>query len=100
MNGQKMIVTSDTSFLGKHNLTLRKLIGEGSFAKVYLVKLGNEDGSSTTIASKVINKNQVSHTFVNKFLSRELDVLVKLNHPYIVKASMKYVYYTNLNNNN
>uniref|UniRef100_A0A2S2NFT7 Testis-specific serine/threonine-protein kinase 6 n=1 Tax=Schizaphis graminum TaxID=13262 RepID=A0A2S2NFT7_SCHGA len=95
-----MIVTSDQSFLERHNLKVWKKVGEGAFAKVYLVKFGNpEDENATTIATKVINMSRVSSKFVEKFLPRELDVLVKLKHPYIVQASMKKVYYTNRNNN-
>ncbi|XP_026808872.1 testis-specific serine/threonine-protein kinase 3-like [Rhopalosiphum maidis] len=81
-----MSATSDSSFLARYNFKVRKQIGEGSFSKVYLVKLGNEDGSSITIATKVINKNRVSPRFVEKFLPRELDLLVKLKHPYIVQV--------------
>ncbi|KAE9541603.1 hypothetical protein AGLY_003594, partial [Aphis glycines] len=82
-----MLATSDSSFLGKHKLQIWKKIGEGSFSKVYLTKVGDaEDKNPTMIATKVINKNRVSSKFVEKFLPRELDVLVKLKHPYIVQA--------------
>lgn len=87
-----MLATSDSSFLGKHKLQILKKIGEGSFSKVYLVKVGEaetDDKNPTMIATKVINKNRVSSKFVEKFLPRELDVLIKLKHPYIVQASMK-----------
>jgi testis-specific serine kinase len=85
-----MVVTSDTSFLGRHNLTVWQKVGEGSFAKVYLTKYGKtDDENAIMIATKVINKNRVSAKFAEKFLPRELDVLVKLKHPYIVQASIK-----------
>jgi len=87
-----MLATSDSSFLEKHKLQIWKKIGEGSFSKVYLAKVGEaeaEDKNPTMIATKVINKNRVSSKFVEKFLPRELDVLVKLKHPYIVQASIK-----------
>jgi len=84
-----MLVTSDSSFLAHRSLHIWKKIGEGSFSKVYLAKFGdNENDSATLIATKVINKNRVSNKFVEKFLPRELDVMVKLRHPYIVQASI------------
>lgn len=79
---------SDTSFLAKKQLHVWKKIGEGSFSKVYLTKfdeMANE--KLKLVATKVINKNRVSVKFVEKFLPRELDVLVKLKHPNIVQAS-------------
>ncbi|XP_025204918.1 testis-specific serine/threonine-protein kinase 4-like [Melanaphis sacchari] len=87
-----MLATSDSSFLGKHKLQVWKKIGEGSFSKVYLVKFGEpDDENAVMVATKVINKNRVSNKFVEKFLPRELDVLVKLKHPYIVKAILNSI---------
>jgi hypothetical protein len=57
---QAIIVTSDTSFLGRHNLTVWKKVGEDSFDKVYLTKFRKpEDENAITIATKVINKDRV-----------------------------------------
>jgi len=84
-----LFTTSDTSFLEKQKLHIWKKIGEGSFAKVYLSKfIGVTDDEVTLIATKVINKNRVSVKFVEKFLPRELDVLLKLKHSYLVQASI------------
>jgi len=84
-----MFSTSDSSFLTHRSLHLWKKIGEGSFSKVYLAKFGDIDNDKTTlIATKVINKNRVSTKFVEKFLPRELDVIIKLRHPFIVQASI------------
>jgi len=82
-----MFSTSDSSFLVHRRLHLWKKIGEGSFSKVYLAKFGDtEDDKVTLIATKVINKNRVSTKFVEKFLPRELDVMIKLRHPFIVQV--------------
>lgn len=82
-----MLVTSNTSFLAKQNYHLWKKIGEGSFSSVYLTKFGETvNGRLTLLATKIINKNRVSVKFVEKFLPRELDVLLKLRHPFIVQV--------------
>ncbi|CAI6373926.1 unnamed protein product [Macrosiphum euphorbiae] len=84
-----MLATSDSSFLAHRSLHIWKKIGEGSFSKVYLAIFGDtENDSGKLIATKVINKNRVSTKFVEKFLPRELDVMLKLRHPYIVQASL------------
>lgn len=87
---------SDESFLRHQRLSVWRKIGEGSFSKVYVSQLRplTPKTSTTTknktirlIATKVINKNRVSAKFVEKFLPRELDVLLKLRHPFLVQAS-------------
>lgn len=84
--------SSDSWFLRQHNLYIMKKIGEGSFSSVYLtrVKESSLNDKITLVATKIINKNRVSLKFVDKFLPRELDVLVKLKHPYIVKVCKVY----------
>ncbi|XP_076683702.1 testis-specific serine/threonine-protein kinase 6 [Andrena cerasifolii] len=64
---------------------LRKL-GEGSYAKVYLAeyKPETEPDKNNTLACKVIDTARAPRDFVRKFLPRELDILVKLNHPHVV----------------
>lgn len=83
-----MFSTPDSSFLAKQSLDILKKIGEGSFSKVYLAKCGETvDNRIIIVATKVINKNRVSMKFVEKFLPRELDVLLKLKHPFIIKVT-------------
>lgn len=84
-----MLVTSNTSFLEKQSLYEWKKIGEGSFSKVYLTKFGGVVKDKVIlVATKVINKNRVSVKFVEKFLPRELDVLLKLRHPFVVQVNI------------
>lgn len=88
---------SDESFLRHQRLHVWRKVGEGSFSKVYVsqFKATTPNTPTTTpnnkplrlIATKVINKNRVSAKFVEKFLPRELDVLLKLRHPFLVQAS-------------
>ncbi|XP_015369789.1 PREDICTED: uncharacterized protein LOC107165873 [Diuraphis noxia] len=88
-----MFYTSDSSFLAHRSLHLWKKIGEGSFSKVYLAKFGDtENDKATLIATKVINKNRVSTKFVEKFLPRELDVMIKLRHPFIVQMEKNFTF--------
>lgn len=64
---------------------MRKL-GEGSYAKVYLTEYTNakEPEKSQSLACKIIDTSKAPKDFVKKFLPRELDILVKLNHPHVV----------------
>lgn len=81
-------MSSITSFLNHQSLQLWRKIGEGSFSKVYLSRFGEiVDDRVMLVATKVINKSNVSVKFVEKFLPRELDVLFKLRHPFIVRVS-------------
>lgn len=89
-----MLMSSNTSFLDHQNLHLWRKIGEGSFSKVYLTRYGDiVEDKVTLIATKVINKSRVSEKFVEKFLPRELDILLKLRHPFIVRVSL-IIYFT------
>ncbi|XP_012144742.1 testis-specific serine/threonine-protein kinase 6 isoform X3 [Megachile rotundata] len=63
-----------------------KKLGEGSYAKVYLAEYRPETDPerNNTLACKVIDTVNAPKDFVRKFLPRELDILVKLNHPHVV----------------
>lgn len=75
---------------------LLEKLGQGSYAKVYLgdfkvIKAGNTDESNdetnshiTKLACKVIDTTKAPPAFVQKFLPRELDILLKLNHPHVI----------------
>jgi len=54
---------------------------------VYLAEYKPEHESETSnnfLACKVIDTANIAKDFVQKFLPRELDILVKLNHPHVV----------------
>lgn len=54
--------------------------------QVYLAeyKPGSDPDKNSTLACKVIDTGEAPKDFVKKFLPRELDILVKLNHPHVV----------------
>lgn len=56
-----------------------KLLGEGSFAKVYLAKW-----RETLVVAKVINED-ICDTYQKEFILRETDIMSKLHHPNIVQ---------------
>lgn len=56
-----------------------KLLGEGSFAKVYLAKW-----RETLVVAKVINED-ICDTYTKEFILRETDIMSKLHHPNIVQ---------------
>lgn len=91
MNDSMLLAMSNASLLARQNLQIWKKIGEGTFSKVYLTKYGDTvDDKVMLVATKIIDKNRVSAKFVAKFLPRELDILLKLSHPFIVKVSVLF----------
>ncbi|KAK5643699.1 hypothetical protein RI129_007544 [Pyrocoelia pectoralis] len=83
---------SEEATLQSRGYRLLKKLGEGSYAKVYLTEFKLQDGpvgenaskAQNNLACKVIDTLKAPKDFVKKFLPRELDVLVKLNHPHII----------------
>ncbi|RZC35391.1 Pkinase, and/or RNA pol L 2 domain containing protein [Asbolus verrucosus] len=61
--------------------------GEGSYAKVYLAEYhGHTDDKNKPrqLACKIVDTQKAPKDFVKKFLPRELDILVKINHPHLI----------------
>ena len=69
------------STLEVHGYTLGKTLGEGAYAKV---KLAISKKHNCNVAIKVINKRRASKEYLAKFLPREIQVLQRLKHPYLV----------------
>ncbi|XP_046826222.1 testis-specific serine/threonine-protein kinase 1-like [Vespa crabro] len=78
--------SSEEAVLLERGYKLTKKIGEGSYAKVYQAEYKSQYRSvkDCTLACKIIDTVKAPKDFVRKFLPRELDILVKLNHPHVV----------------
>ncbi|GBP56935.1 hypothetical protein EVAR_33992_1 [Eumeta japonica] len=78
---------SDIRLLQEKGYYLQKIVGEGSYAKVYkAVHMWNET-QHTVVACKLIDTAQGPREYLCKFLPRELDVLIRVDHPHIVNVS-------------
>ncbi|XP_050672326.1 testis-specific serine/threonine-protein kinase 1-like isoform X2 [Leptidea sinapis] len=77
---------SEQLTLSSRGYKIIKKINEGSYAKVYLAeyKNANKKNRVTILACKVIDTNTAPKDFVKKFLPREIEMLIKLNHPHLV----------------
>ncbi|XP_045492030.1 testis-specific serine/threonine-protein kinase 1-like isoform X1 [Colias croceus] len=89
----KVSIEDDLKLTGSEQLTLAtrgykmiKKINEGSYAKVYLAEYrnANKNDRLSVLACKVIDTNTAPKDFVKKFLPREIEMLIKLNHPHLV----------------
>ncbi|XP_012532700.1 testis-specific serine/threonine-protein kinase 1 isoform X3 [Monomorium pharaonis] len=77
---------SEEATLLARGYKLVKKLGEGCYAKVFLAeyKPERETEKNSVLACKIIDTANAPKDFVRKFLPRELDILVKLNHPHVV----------------
>ncbi|XP_061706413.1 testis-specific serine/threonine-protein kinase 3-like isoform X1 [Cydia pomonella] len=87
--GDKCDLTSpsDLAMLQEKGFILGKLIGEGSYAKVYKAVHMIDETHNTMLACKVIDTTGAPRDYLTKFLPRELDILIRLNHPHIVHVT-------------
>ncbi|EDV93283.1 testis-specific serine/threonine-protein kinase 1 [Drosophila grimshawi] len=76
---------SDIHALAKQGYTLGSKIGEGSHAMVVHANFDDRIGRNLKLACKVVDMAKAPNDFVMKFLPRELDVLTKLDHRYIIQ---------------
>lgn len=77
--------TSEELILSSKGYRILKILGEGSYAKVYLADYRTSTGPGKfQLACKIIDTRKAPRDFIKKFLPRELDILVKLNHPHII----------------
>lgn len=77
------LTTSEENILSNKGYEISAKLGEGAYAKVYLSEY-KRNGETTKLACKIVDVRKSSKTYVNKFLPRELDCLMKLKHPHIV----------------
>ncbi|XP_047517810.1 testis-specific serine/threonine-protein kinase 1-like isoform X5 [Pieris napi] len=76
---------SEENTLSAKGYKLTKFVGEGAYAKVYLTEYAAKEGANkVTLACKIIETSKAPKDFVVKFLPREIDVLIRLNHPHLI----------------
>jgi len=71
---------SKTNTLKSDGYIILGHIANGSYGEVRHAKHKNE----LNLVVKMIDTNQTSKEYVSKFLPRELDIIRKINHPYII----------------
>jgi len=72
-----------TMKISKSDFQFMKVVGRGSFGKVYLVK--KKDKPDVPLALKVLDKNVVSKRNLMIKTQAERDILEKITSPFIVK---------------
>ena len=65
------------------NLILEKCVGKGSFGEVYITSIKGYDKKK--LATKKLERDQIEGTEALKYLTNEIKILHKLDHPNIVK---------------
>lgn len=81
------------SSLSIHDFKLMKVLGKGSFGKVFLVRPNQNIGSSELFAMKVLRKADVVRRHQVEHTRTERKILEIVQHNYII--SLKYAFQTN-----
>lgn len=74
---------SNTNALKSEGYIILDHISHGSYGEVRHAKHISEENELNLVV-KIIDTNRTSKEYVSKFLPRELDVIRKINHPYII----------------
>lgn len=76
---------SEEQTLQSRGYKLAKKLGEGSYAQVFLAEFtGNAEEKQRALACKIVDISKAPKDFVKKFLPRELDILIRINHPHVI----------------
>ncbi|XP_062089252.1 serine/threonine-protein kinase AtPK2/AtPK19-like [Humulus lupulus] len=79
----------DDHSVGLEDFEILKVVGQGSFGKVYQVR---KSGTCEVYAMKVIRKDKTLEKNHVEYMKTERDILTKVNHPFIVQ--LKYSFQT------
>ncbi len=78
---------SDIKALQLNGFYLSKKIGKGAFATVYeAMFVDQKNGKKSKLACKIVNKAKTPRDFLSKFFQRELDILMKVEHRYLIQT--------------
>lgn len=80
-NAENLLSTKQK--ISKNDFQILKVVGRGSFGKVYLVK--KKDKTDVPLALKVLAKDVVAKRNLLIKTQAERDILEKINSPFIVK---------------
>ncbi|KAL1509097.1 hypothetical protein ABEB36_003891 [Hypothenemus hampei] len=85
-NKEVLLRASEEQTLAARGYRLLNKLGEGSYANVCLAEFvsNTNEKQNRFLACKVVDVSKAPKDFVKKFLPRELDILVRLNHPHII----------------
>ena len=68
-----------------------KLVGQGGFGKVFLVKRrGEEESVESLLAMKVMDKAQISEGNQEMHIKEELSILAEMDHPFIITLEQAF----------
>ena len=81
--------------IGKQDLRVAKVLGQGAFGKVWLCS-ATVDGKESPYAIKVINKRKLLKEKMQRGVLREKEMLAMLNHPFILYLVAAFQDKTNL----
>ncbi|GAB6028463.1 hypothetical protein CHUAL_002623 [Chamberlinius hualienensis] len=73
-----------TGMLNRLGYKMGKTIGTGSYSKVRIVEM--HTNPEVKLAVKIISRKLAAQDFVGKFLPREIQILQKVQHQFIVKV--------------
>lgn len=77
---------SDLRALEQKGYRIGRKIGKGSYATVVTAQYTDASDRKIKLACKIVNKNKAPRDFLDKFFPRELDIIAKIEHPYIIQT--------------
>lgn len=78
--------SSDIEALEQKGYNIGKKIGKGSYATVMTAQYTDAASKTIKLACKIVNRSKAPDDFLDKFFPRELDILTKIEYPYIIQT--------------
>lgn len=77
---------ADMRALEQRGYTMGKKIGKGSYATVMTAQYTDDTTKKIKLACKIVNKTKAPSDFLDKFFPRELDIITKIEYPFIIQT--------------